>query len=276
MQPTFERGDPTRPRGHALVYFRATDDPNTILASYVVVPPIEMDFAKYLPPMFAAQFSGMMGAMGSGPSVFPLPPFPEAVESLEYVHRLAAARDDDLLDGGRLDPSDVQRMLTAVNDLAGEYAGLYTGYVANLSPEEPAPAGEPEALPGVDVDELLLTVMSEADKVGRLAKLTGQARYAIEGADDALLEETAGEMERVGRHLPPRYRVPELAAAAREPGEAAGRLAGLLLQRCYKLAAEEYGALEALDTEIDELAGKSPEPKATGEATQDKPERPSP
>ena len=251
MQPTFELGDPQRPRGHALVYFRATNDPEAVLASYIVVPPISMDLAKYIPPMFAAQIPAMMP---SGPSVFPLPPFPEKVDSLAYVRRLAEAREDDLLDGGTVDASDLQRLLVVVSDLAGEYAQLYTSHVERVSSEKED--AEPEALPGVDVDELLLSVMSHSDKVGRLAKLTGTVCYAVEGGDKTLLAETVVEMERVGRHLPEQYRVKELVHAAQVPAERGGRLTELLLERCYKLAAEEYSALEGLDAEIASLGDK--------------------
>jgi hypothetical protein len=248
MQPTFERGDPQRPRGHALVYFRAGDDPDVVLASYIVVPPVTMDLAKYVPPMFAAQLPAMMP---SGPSVFPLPPFPEQVESLALVRRLAQARDDDLLDGGTVDRSDMQRLLIGMTDIAGEYGRLYTSYVERLPLEETE--REPEALPEVDVEELLLSVMSESEKVGRLAKMTGTVRYALEGDDRVLLRETVVEMERVGRNLRQQYRVAELLQAAQDPNERGGRLTELLLQRCYKLAAEEYDALEALDREIERL-----------------------
>ena len=60
-------------------------------------------------------------------------------------------------------------------------------------------------------------------------------------------------MERVGRHLAFRYRVQELIVAAADPKPESGKLAELLLQRCYKLASEDYDALKALDAEIDAL-----------------------
>ena len=252
MQPTFERGDPDRPRGHALVYFRATNDPDLILASYIVVPPISMDLGKYIPPMFAAQMSAMIP---SGPSVFPLPPIPEQVESLDFVRRVAAARDDDLLDGGRVDSTDVQRLLMLVSDLAGEYAQLYTRYADRLPEVEAEP--ESEALPGVDVDDLLVSVMSDSEKVGRLAKLTGTVRYALEGGDGALLADTVRDMERVARHLPDRYRAADLISAAQDPAPRSGRLAELLLQRCYKLVGEEYSEIEMLDAEIEKLGDEA-------------------
>jgi hypothetical protein len=249
MQLAFERGDPKRPCGHAVVYFRAAADPNTILASYVVVPPISMDFSKFIPPMFAAQLPGILP---SGPQVFPLPPIPEKVESLAWVEALAASREDDLVHCGSADPMDVQQLLTLMTEVAGEYGKLYENR-APLDVGSPTPAVDDGSSPSVDVDELFMSVMNDAEKVGRLAKLTGTVRYAVEGNDQALLTETVLEMERIGRHLPFRYKVAELITAARDPDSRSGRLAELLLQRCYKLAAEEYDALKVLDAEIDAL-----------------------
>ena len=248
MMLAFERGDPKRPRGHAVVYIRATSDPNMILASYVVVPPISMDFSKFIPPMFAAQLPGILP---SGPQVFPLPPIPEKVESMAWVEALAASREDDLVHCGSVDPMDIQRLLTLMSEVANEYGQLYE----NRPPIEdsPAPPTSDTSVPSVDVDELFMSLMSDAEKVGRLAKMTGTVRYAVEGNDQALLDETVQEMERVGRHLAFRYKVEELIAAARDPDPRNGRLAELLLQRCYKLAAEEYDALKALEAEIDAL-----------------------
>ncbi|HET7769188.1 MAG TPA: hypothetical protein VFN74_10490, partial [Chloroflexota bacterium] len=55
MAVRFERGDPDRPRGHALLYYRTTD--GQILATYVVVLPIAINPAKYIPPAFAQRIS---------------------------------------------------------------------------------------------------------------------------------------------------------------------------------------------------------------------------
>src|SRR4051794_40917989 len=183
MQLAFERGDPKQPRGHAVVYFRANNDPNTILASYVVVPPISMDFSKFIPPMFAAQLPGILP---SGPQVFPLPPIPEKVESLAWLQALADSRDDDLIDAGGVDPMDFQRLLSVMTDLAGEYGQLYE---RRSAPTASTPKAEPDLTPGesVDVDELFMSLMSDNEKVGRLAKMTGTVRYAVDGNDTALL-----------------------------------------------------------------------------------------
>jgi hypothetical protein len=251
MQLTFERGSAERPRGHALVYFQSSGDPDAVLATYVVVPPISMDLAKYVPPMFASQMSGLIP---SGPSVFPLPPLPERVESLAQIRRFAAARDDDVIGGGSIDSDDMQRLLVSVTEIAGEYGRLYAAYMARLPVEEPETQ---EALPSVDVDELFLSVMSDMEKVGRIAKLTGTVRYAVEGSDGALLSETVVEIERIGRHLGDQYRVADLVGAAQQPTADAGRLTELLLKRCYKLAAEEYADVQAIEAEIENFRQSS-------------------
>jgi hypothetical protein len=249
MQLAFERGDPKQPRGHAVVYFRATSDSNTILASYVVVPPISMDFSKFIPPMFAAQLPGILP---SGPQVFPLPPIPEKVESMAWVEALAASRDDDLVHCGSVDPMDIQRLLTLMTEVATEYGKLYENR-APIDASSPSPPADDSPVSNVDVDELFMSLMSDSEKVNRIAKMTGTVRYAAEGKDQALLDETVHEMERIGRHLAFRYRIAELVAAASDPKPESGKLAALLLQRCYKLAAEEYDSLKALDAEIDAL-----------------------
>lgn len=249
MQLAFERGDPKQPRGHAVVYFRATSDSNMILASYVIVPPITMDFSKFIPPMFAAQLPGLLP---SGPQVVPLPPIPEKVESMAWIEALAASREDDLVHCGSVDPMDIQRLLTLMTEVANEYGKLYENRVP-FEVDGPPPASDDSSVPSVDVDELFMSLMSDSEKVNRIAKMTGTVRYAVDGKDQALLAETVLEMERVGRHLAFRYRIADLIAAASDPKPESGRLAELLLDRCYKLAAEDYDALKSLDAEIDAL-----------------------
>lgn len=268
MQLAFERGDPKRPRGHAVVYFRSSTDRNTILASYVVVPPISMDFSKFVPPMFAAQLPGILP---SGPQVFPLPPIPEKVESMAFVEALAASREDDLVECGTVDPMDIQRLLTLMTEVASEYGKLYENRTPlDDAPPPPSSADDTSSGSGVDVDELFMSLMSDSEKVNRIAKMAGTLRYAVEGNDQALLAETTQEMERVGRHLAFRYRVDELIAAASDPSPQSGRLAELLLQRCYKLAAEEYDALKALDGEIDALKQADARPDTQADKQEEK------
>ncbi|MEE9198239.1 MAG: hypothetical protein V3U26_00420, partial [Dehalococcoidia bacterium] len=57
MALEFEKGDEDNPKGHALVYFRAYDDESKVFATYLIVPPINIELAKYMPPMFASKVS---------------------------------------------------------------------------------------------------------------------------------------------------------------------------------------------------------------------------
>ncbi len=251
---TFRVGDPRRPRGHALVFFRDADDAESVWATYLVVVPIAMDLGKYLPAAFAPQLAGQL--VVGGPAAYPLPPMPEKVEQgLPYLERMAQVREDDLLDGGTLRMTEPWQALHPVTDLGSQYAEACTTYfasVATVVAEVDSPAGA-GALPAFDdVDNLLLQVMPDRDKVGRLARLVGTLRYAVGGNDAGLVEETVHEMEQIGRHLRDTYQVEALIAAGRAPGERAGLLAQLYVERCYKLADEDYGALAELDRRISE------------------------
>jgi hypothetical protein len=105
----------------------------------------------------------------------------------------------------------------------------------------------------VDVDDLLLQVMPDRDKVGRLARLTGTLRYAVEGGDARLADETLNEMQRIARHLTDKYHPTELIAAARSSEPRGAQLTELYLERCYRLVDEDYAAMADLDNKIDRL-----------------------
>ena len=249
---TFRAGDPDRPRGHALLFFRDADDPDAIWATYLVVAPIKMDLGKYIPAAFASQIAGQLSA--AGPSAYPLPPVPEKFEGgLDALERLAELRDDDLIDGGTLGMADPLYALQPVSDIGTQYADKCAAYLDALALEASPAEAPPSGAAAVDVDELLMQVMPDREKVGRLARLTGTLRYAIDGGDHRLVEDTVGEMERVGHHLSDKYRADELIAAARSSGGRAAELAQLYLERCYRLVDEDYAALAELDRKIDQL-----------------------
>jgi len=244
----FELGEPERARGHAILYFRDPSDPARVWATYLVVPPIRLDLSKYVPPLLAAQMpAGLMG-MSESPSVYPLPPFPEAMEGLDQLRQLALARADDLIDGGVLPVSDLSRLMLAVSEMGERYGALYERALANPA-EPPAPAAQPSE-GHLDVDEILLDVMTPAERIGRLARALGTLRYAVEGGDVALARDTLAGMEKIGRRLAPSYRVDELLVAAQDPSSQGRLLAELYVQRCYKLAGEDYAAVAELEQRI--------------------------
>jgi hypothetical protein len=249
---TFHAGDPDRPRGHALVFFRDGDSPDEVWATYLVVAPIKMDLGKYIPAAFASQLTGQLSA--AAPSAYPLPPVPEKFEGgVAALERLAELRGDDVIDGGTLRMSDPLYALQPVTDIGAQYAQRCTSFFES-EPEVRSEVRESGGATGeVDVDDLLLQVMPDREKVGRLARLLGTLRYAVEGGDTRLADETVSDMQRVARHLTDKYRPSELIAAARSADSRSAQLAELFLERCYRLADEDYAALADLDTRIDEL-----------------------
>lgn len=246
---TYELGDASAPRGHALVVFRPMQGEGGVWVTYLIVPPITMDFAKYLPPMLASL--APMASMGGSSSV-PMPPVPERQESMAAVRRLALARGDDLLDAGTVDVTAIERMMLATAEVAQRYYDAYTTHLRTI----PEPAAPVQVLEQVDEDVAAYRRMSEGELLGELSKLVGKLRYAVGGSDRHLAAEAVRQITAVGDVLPAKYRVGEFLSAAQATGDRAERLTALYLDRSYKLLREEYEALPAVETEIRRLRGE--------------------
>ena len=248
MDFSFERGTAQSPRGHALLYFHNSRDADEILATYLVILPIQVDVSKYVPPFLMNQ----LGDAGpSELSAFAFPPAPEPVSGLENLHSLAEARLDDVIYGGSIPPNDVAALLGAVNDAIGWYADLCSEHSERAIPEL-ADGGDDEDddEDHLNVNDILYDLMSDQDKLGELTQLVGRMRDAVSAGDFALADEIRADVMTLGRHLPENHEVPRLAEAAARPGENAGRLANLYLQRCFHLMAEEYAMLGKVENEI--------------------------
>lgn len=237
----YDAGSAERPRGHALLYFRQRGGEN-LLATYVLTLPIALDLARYMPPLLAAQ----LPAIGAMPGTLPIPPVPEPAESLAALERLAAARDDDLLFGGEVGTDSPDELMSAAGEAAQEYGAAYQRYHSGL-PQAAA------AQPPLVEEEAVYSAMNEAERLRELAHLVGTARYAIDGKDSRLRDETVRRMQILGSLLPAKYRVADLSEAAARPGENGTALTQLLIERCYKLYREEYEALAELEGRIRQL-----------------------
>ena len=244
MEMTFDRGSNERPKGHALLYFRSSSDPEELWATYLVILPISVDISKYVPPFLMNQ----VGDIGPKElSAFAFPPAPEKVEGHSYLEELAAIRDDDILFGGMFNPADLPSAMMSVNEVVQRYADIY-------SKLEPAHKLTDDAAnqvaEGMGVSEVLYGLMSESDRLSELTKLIGRLRFATEGAEEALVKEAEDDISLLARHLPENNQVPRLVEAAKEGGSRGARLADLYLQRCYHLTQEEYVKLGEVEKEI--------------------------
>ena len=253
MDFTFERGSESSPKGHALLYFDDSHSPGGLVATYLVTLPIQVDVSKYVPPFLMNQ----LGDAGDQElSAFAFPPAPEPVESMDFLEKLAASREDDLIYGGFISGSDPLSILSAVHDAVGWYSELCFGKAPQPAMLiEDAAAADDEDDFGLNVNDVLYGLMSDQDKLSELTRLVGRLRDAVGSGDMSLAGETRSDILTLGRHLPDNHEVSKLAEAASASGDNAGHLASLYLQRCFYLMAEEYVKLGEVEDEIRGIEG---------------------
>ena len=246
MDLTFERGSEQSPKGHAVIYFHNSQDASELLATYMIVFPIQTDVSKYVPPFLLNQ----IGEMGANElSAFAFPPAPEPVGDFEYIEKLAKAREDDIIYGGSINTTDVISLIGMVNEAISWYSELWEQYAQpEKSIAEAADGGDDEI--GLSVNDVLYGLMSDQDRLNELTRLVGRLRDAVNSGDLSLATETRGEIIALGHHLPDNHQVSRLAKAAGSEGENAARLTSLYLQRCFHLTSEEYVMLGQVEDEI--------------------------
>jgi len=215
-----------------------------------------MSMTKYLPAFLAAQMPPEELSEAMSVSVVPIPPMFEDGGSLEHLQMLAERRDDDLCDVGSINSHDDVARMQQAQQSAHEYGQLYLSYASTFTqlPASSARKAE-ELLPPDDLDteELLMQSMTDRQRLSELSKLVGVVRYALEGRDIDLLQETKQRMQRIAKALPEKYRSSDLLAAATEEGERGAKLAQLYLERGFKLLDEEYADIPRLERAIREL-----------------------
>jgi hypothetical protein len=251
MNMRFLRGNPQAPKGHAIFIARSTTDPRTVYCTYCIVPPTPLSLTKYLPSFLAAQLPPEELREAANVNVMPIPPMLEEGSSLEHLQMLAERRDDDLCDVGSINPRDEGARMQLVAEGCQEYGQLYLNYT--LTFEQVASTAQMDQLDDLDTEELLLQTMTDRERLTELGKLVGMARYALEGHDTNLLQETKQKMQRVAGRLAEKYRSLELTNAAMDPGERGARLAELYLERGFKLLDEEYADIPQIERAIRDL-----------------------
>ena len=254
MELAFDKGSEDSPRGHALLYFRSSLDPEELWATYLVVLPITVDVSKYVPPFLMNQ----VGELGPKDlSAFAFPPAPERVPNYAQLEELAAARNDDILAGGTVNPTDVSAAMMSVNEAVQRYVEIYTKSRPSPHMAEAAEEEEEEGAAGAGVNEVLYGLMSENDKLGELTKLVGRLRFDVEGAEEALAKEAEADIRAMARHLPENHQISRLIEAARAGDSSGTQLADLYLQRCFHLVHEEYVKLGQVEEQIRTLEASS-------------------
>ena len=247
MDLAFERGDPLAPKGHALLYFRETDGVGKLYSTYIIVLPIPLDFVKYMPPLLADQLPNVNSRELR---VFALPPMPEEAGGQAQLEALAEARGDDLVFGGDFAVGQVQDMLLQVQHLAEEYEHRYQAHIGDAA-AAPEPVGAPEALGGLNVNEVLFELMSDRDRPRRARQADGPAALRRRGqrrAGGCGTRRTRSACSRATCRTGTTWT--RCCGRPRTPRAAGGDLAQLYLERCYKLADEDYPSLAEIEERI--------------------------
>jgi hypothetical protein len=258
MNLSFDKGDPARPKGHALIYFRVNTEPDQVYATYVVSLPVKADLSKYVPPFLASH-------LGSAPlkdfSAFAMPPVPEPVDGYQLLERLSQLREDDLVYADSMFSFDLPRMMEAVTEAVQEYSRMCDEFFGGAEPVAAAPV---EAIGGganiedssFQVNEVLFSFMSESDKLTELSRLLGKLRFAQESKDSSLVNEASGEIASLARYLPSEFHMANLLAAAQDASLRGSKLAQLYLDRCFRLSAGDSSTAQDLEQEIQSLEGQ--------------------
>lgn len=247
MDITFERGSEDAPKGHAFVYIRSTTDAGEVWASYLLILPITVDVAKYMPPFLMSQIPDE--AM-QNMSAFAFPPAPEQMESFEQIQRLAEARDDDILFAGAFNTSDLPAMMMAAGDAVQQYTDLYNTTVGQLSviDAESADAALDEG--SVGINEVMYGLMSDSDKLSELTKLVGKLRFAVDSNEQTLMKEAEADIAMLSQHLRFDHKTDRIVDAIKEASDDAARLTMLYVQRCYCIVQEDYIMLGNVEEQI--------------------------
>ena len=278
MALQFEIGDPSRPRGHALLYFRVDTEPDLVYGTYIVTLPITADLTKYVPPFLAAH----LGSADSGPltnfAAFAMPPMSELIEGgYDRLVQLANLRSDDLVYGGNMFSYDLARMMESVAGAVQEYSDAWSeasgsagAATASIPADDAAiPLGSPDRpagstdsddsdSAGLGVNEVLWSFMSEGDRLAEMGRLLGRLRFAQEGNDATAIDDITAEMTALGRHLPEEFSITTLVANASATGPVAAQLAQLYLDRCYRLSSGDTEQVRRIEEAIRNLERRGP------------------
>lgn len=246
MALEFIKGNPDAPVGHAIVYFNDSSDPGKTGATYIMILPISVDVAKYVPPFL----SGHLESMGSSDvSGFAFPPAPEPVEDVDFITRIAEMRGDDLIFGGSGNLEDTPELMSRVGEMVAEYHQAYQESVPTQQ-ETPQEADSPAVS---EIDEVMYDMMGEADLLGEMSTLVGRLRYASEGGDKATIDESIARLLAIGNRLPENRRVDRIVAAATAMDDKSADLIRLYVDRAYALLREDYRRVGTLEAQIAEL-----------------------
>ena len=242
MSLSFEIGDEYSPRGHAIIYYTSG---SKYFMAYIVIIPISFDFTKFMPPVISSQINAEEMA---GFSAFALPPVPEEIpDGYDFIRSLAVSRSDDLIYGGTFNESNLIESAQSVNNQVENYSELYKKSQSSYH------QSIPESSEDLNVQNVMLSLMSEKDKLGEISKLIGKLQFAVEGKDTDQVQETESEINNISSYFPEEYKIGAILHLVKNNSLNSSKLIQLYIERCYKLADNDVDGVFLLDQAIGEI-----------------------
>ena len=111
----------------------------------------------------------------------------------------------------------------------------------------------PESSEDLNVQNVMLSLMSEKDKLGEISKLIGKLQFAVEGKDTDQVQETESEINNISSYFPEEYKIGAILHLVKNNSLNSSKLIQLYIERCYKLADNDVDGVFLLDKAIDEI-----------------------
>tara|TARA_B100001179_G_scaffold227519_2_gene210199 strand:- start:2068 stop:2856 length:789 start_codon:yes stop_codon:yes gene_type:complete len=250
-------GDPSRPSGHAMVYF---DSDEIIYAAYVIDLPIKMtaeDISKYVPPIYSEQIDQLEIDKMMSKKNLAYPPGPEKYDGdLISLKKLCKIRKDDLLYGGTIEVTNAINSMSKLNQIADEYSELCKVFFdENLIMKEifNEPSRDNDTNNKTIKDGNTYSMMNETNLLTELTKIIGEIDYAETNNEKETIRIQLEKIKTIKDLLPTNRKIDEIIFHVKESNEKSKEIISILLLRAFSLLNEDYIKVQELENMLNSL-----------------------
>ena len=250
-------GDPSRPSGHAMVYF---DSDEIIYAAYVIDLPIKMtaeDISKYVPPIYSEQIDQLEIDKMMSKKNLAYPPGPEKYDGdLISLKKLCEIRKDDLLYGGTIEVTNAIYSMSKLNQIADEYSELCKVFFdENLIMKEifNEPSRDNDTNNKTIKDGNTYSMMNETNLLTELTKIIGEIDYAETNNEKETIRIQLEKIKTIKDLLPTNRKIDEIIFHVKESNEKSKEIISILLLRAFSLLNEDYIKVQELENMLNSL-----------------------
>ena len=250
-------GDPSRPSGHAMVYF---DSDEIIYAAYVIDLPIKMtaeDISKYVPPIYSEQIDQLEIDKMMSKKNLAYPPGPEKYDGdLISLKKLCEIRKDDLLYGGTIEVTNAINSMSKLNQIADEYSELCKVFFdENLIMKEifNEPSRDNHTNNKTIKNGNTYSMMNETNLLTELTKIIGEIDYAETNNEKETIRIQLEKIKTIKDLLPTNRKIDEIIFHVKESNEKSKEIISILLLRAFSLLNEDYIKVQELENMLNSL-----------------------